>query len=158
MSFETDIMTTIATVLSVAIAAKVYYDSRKGPDIKFISRDYKVGKQHSATVNLSGTHKLLFMNSEDKTGSLLSISFDPSTYANSGGSLSIKTSPSHPLPITMQPYASVLMDAPFTLNGKLDVASFFRAAQDKVTVKFKFEVTTKGGVESREGSFLFVVE
>jgi hypothetical protein len=152
------ILTAIATVISVYIAARVYYDSRKGPNIQFISRDCKVSKKHSASVNLSGTHKLLFMNSEDKTGSLLSISFSPSTYRNSGGGLAMTLSPSFSLPVALQPYTSILADAPFTLSGSPDVASFFAAAQGRITVNFKYEVTTKEGVKARDGSFLFVLE
>jgi hypothetical protein len=150
-----ELLSAFAAVASVLIAAKVYYDSRKGPDIEFISKDYRVAKELGSAGSLSGRPKLLFMNSGEKAGSLLSILFQPSAISNPQGELTISVSlpQNQTFPITMQPYTSIMIEAPFRIKGN-PASAFFQAAQNSVAIDFEYEVTAKTRTENKMGRFV----
>jgi len=149
------ILSAVAALVSSMIGGKVYFDSRKGPDIQLIERPVSIGRAQ-APVNMSMSGRLIFVNIGSQRGALVSVSVP--RFVGSRGNVSIVVHNSASFPAVVEPSSATFAELGLDLHANRDIADMFQEFNDTIAIRVIYEVTTKSNtIERRTGRYILTL-
>jgi hypothetical protein len=139
-----------AAVVSVSIAAKVYYDSRKeAPDIKYDAKPLLLTEPDMRLEAITTQPILLFHNYGEKAGSLREVQVVENVEAEYQY---MRLTPDvRALPTIIQPYTSFPLRTELVIDAHMRIREFLEDLEGRAKFYFTYETTTRKGTRQDMG-------